>query len=82
MQAITAAANWLGGKYLSGCTIYVTVEPCAMCAGCNGLEPDFRLVYGTPDIKKGYTMISEKITSSQICSKTKGILEKECSELW
>ncbi len=80
MQAITAAANWLGGKYLSGCTIYVTVEPCAMCAAAMGWSQISGLVYGTPDIKKGYTMISGKLLHPR-SAVTKGILEKECSDI-
>jgi tRNA(adenine34) deaminase len=52
MQAITAAANALGGKYLQGCTIYVTVEPCPMCAGALGWSQISRIVYGTKDEKR------------------------------
>jgi len=80
MQAITAAANWLGGKYLTGCTIYVTLEPCAMCAGAIGWSQASALVYGAADEHRGYT----KITGSLLHSKTKvstGIMEKECSDL-
>ncbi len=80
MQAITAAANWLGGKYLTGCTIYVTLEPCAMCAGAIGWSQASALVYGAADEQKGYT----KITGSLLHPKTKvstGIMEKECSDL-
>ncbi|MDR1368936.1 MAG: nucleoside deaminase [Dysgonamonadaceae bacterium] len=54
MQAITAAANVLGGKYLTDCTLYVTVEPCPMCAGAMGWAQLSRLVYGAPDEKRGY----------------------------
>lgn len=56
MQAITSAADWLGGKYLPECTIYVTVEPCAMCAAALGWSQIGRVVYGAPDTKKGYTV--------------------------
>lgn len=80
MQAITAAANWLGGKYLTGCTIYVTLEPCAMCAGAIGWSQASALVYGASDEQKGYT----KITGSLLHPKTKvstGIMEKECGDL-
>jgi len=80
MQAITAAANWLGGKYLTGCTIYVTLEPCAMCAGAIGWSQASGLVYGADDEQKGYT----KITGTLLHPKTKvsaGIMEKECSDL-
>jgi tRNA(adenine34) deaminase len=80
MQAITAATNWLGGKYLTGCTIYVTVEPCAMCAGAIGWSQASGVVYGAPDEKKGYT----KIPGPLLHPKTRvdsGILKEECSEL-
>jgi tRNA(adenine34) deaminase len=80
MQAITAAADWLGGKYLTDCTIYVTLEPCAMCAGAMGWSQVTELVYGASDEKKGFTSIS----GSLLHPKTKvesGILEKECKEL-
>jgi tRNA(adenine34) deaminase len=80
MQAITAATNWLGGKYLTGCTIYVTLEPCAMCAGAIGWSQASGLVYGASDEQKGYTQISGQLLHSKT-SVIKGILEKECSEL-
>jgi len=80
MQAITAAANWLGGKYLTDCTIYVTVEPCAMCAGAIGWSQAAGLVYGTPDQKKGYTGISGKLIHPKTLV-INGILEKECSDI-
>jgi tRNA(adenine34) deaminase len=78
MQAITAAANWLGGKYLTRCTLYVTLEPCAMCAGAIGWSQASRLVYGASDEQKGYTKISDKLLhpKTEIVS---GILENECS---
>jgi tRNA(adenine34) deaminase len=80
MQAITAATNWLGGKYLTDCTIYVTLEPCAMCAGAIGWSQAAGLVYGAPDEKKGYRSISDSL----LHPKTKvesGVLEKECREI-
>ena len=58
MQAITAAANALGGKYLTDCTLYVTVEPCVMCAGAIGWAQVKRLVYGATDEKRGYRMFA------------------------
>lgn len=61
MQAITAAANHLGGKYLDQCTLYVTLEPCAMCAGAMSWAQLGRLVYGAQDIRKGYTTLSDNI---------------------
>jgi len=80
MQAITAAANWLGGKYLRGCTIYVTLEPCAMCAGAIGWSQASALVYGAEDKQQGFT----KISTSLLHPKTKvsaGILENECRNI-
>jgi len=80
MQAITAAANCLGGKYLAGCTIYVTIEPCAMCAGAIGWSQAAGLVYGASDHKKGYTGISGKLIHPRTLV-ISGILEKDCSEI-
>ena len=80
MQAITAAANWLGGKYLIDCIIYVTLEPCAMCAGAIGWSQASALVYGAEDKQKGFTRISTKL----LHPKTKvsaGIMEKECKDI-
>jgi tRNA(adenine34) deaminase len=80
MQAITAAANWLGGKYLKDCTIYITLEPCAMCAGAIGWSQAPVIVYGADDEKKGYT----KITGQLLHPKTKvvkGVLDQECKDL-
>jgi tRNA(adenine34) deaminase len=57
MQAITAAAEYLGGKYLHGCTLFVTLEPCVMCAGAIFWSQADRLVYGTGDEKRGYTLL-------------------------
>lgn len=61
MQAITAAASTLGGKYLQQCTLYVTVEPCVMCAGAIAWSQVGRVVYGAADAKRGYSTISERI---------------------
>jgi tRNA(adenine34) deaminase len=61
MQAITAAANHLGGKYLSDCSLYVTLEPCAMCAGALAWAQLGKLVYGADDEKRGYRLFSKKI---------------------
>ena len=58
MQAITAAASWLGGKYLDQCTLYVTLEPCVMCAGAIGWSQLGRLVYGASDPKRGYAQFA------------------------
>jgi tRNA(adenine34) deaminase len=80
MQAITAAANWLGGKYLIGCTIYVTLEPCAMCASALGWSQISALVYGADDEQKGYTKISGKLLHPKT-RVVKGILEPQCKEI-
>jgi tRNA(adenine34) deaminase len=80
MQVITAAANWLGGKYLTGCTIYVTLEPCAMCAGAIGWSQAEGLVYGAKDEKKGYSLVKGKLLHPKT-KVTKGILESECGKL-
>ena len=79
MQAITSAANFLGGKYLKGCTLYVTLEPCQMCAGALYWSQISKIVFGATDTKRGY-----KTLGTQMHPKTKvvsGILEKECAEL-
>lgn len=79
MQAITSAANFLGGKYLKGCTLYVTLEPCQMCAGALYWSQISKIVIGASDEKRGY-----KILGTQIHPKTEvvsGVLEKECAEL-
>jgi tRNA(adenine34) deaminase len=79
MQAITSAANFLGGKYLKGCTLYVTLEPCQMCAGALYWSQISKIVFGATDVKRGY-----KTLGTQIHPKTEvvsGILEKECAEL-
>ncbi|MGD0753755.1 MAG: nucleoside deaminase [Bacteroidales bacterium] len=80
MQAITAATNWLGGKYLADCTIYVTLEPCAMCAGAIGWSQASALVFGATDEKKGYRTISDSLLHSKTNVET-GVLEEECREL-
>ena len=80
MQAITAAANFLGGKYLIDCTLYVTVEPCVMCAGALGWSQISRVVYGAADEKRGFTRFAPDALhpKTEVIS---GILETECSEL-
>lgn len=80
MQAITSAANSLGGKYLSGCTLYVTVEPCAMCAGAIGWAQLKRIVYGAPDEKRGYKKLAPHAMHPK-ADITCGILEEECRQL-
>lgn len=80
MQAITAAAQFLGGKYLVDCTLYVTVEPCVMCAGALGWSQISRIVYGTTDEKRGFTHFAPQALhpKTEVVS---GILEQECAEL-
>ena len=80
MQAITAAANELGGKYLTDCTLYVTVEPCVMCGGAIGWAQIGRVVYGAADEKRGYQRFAPQALHPR-CTVTQGILEAECREL-
>lgn len=80
MQAITAAANTLGGKYLSQCTIYVTVEPCVMCAGAIGWAQIRRVVFGTADEKRGFTIFAPNALHPK-CAVSSGVLEAECRQL-
>ena len=80
MQAFTAATNFLGGKYLNDCTLYVTLEPCIMCGGASFWTQISEIVYGASDQKRGYSSVNSKI----LHPKTKvisGILEDECSNL-
>lgn len=79
MQAITAAANYIGGKYLTNCTMYVTVEPCPMCAGALAWSQISRIVYGAPDTKRGglhYSGILHPKTEV-----VQGVMENECALL-
>lgn len=80
MQAITAAAETLGGKYLTDCTLYVTIEPCVMCAGALGWSQISRLVYGAPEEKRGYRRYAPQ-TLHPKTQVTGGILEDECRRL-
>ena len=80
MQAITAAADALGGKYLDVCTLYVTVEPCVMCAGAIGWAQLSRLVYGAADEKRGYTRYAPHALHPK-CEVEKGVMEAECRGL-
>lgn len=80
MQAITAAANALGGKYLTECTLYVTVEPCTMCAGAIGWAQIPRIIYGARDEKRGYSLIAPGALHPK-AKITGGILEEECRRL-
>ena len=80
MQAVTAAANCLGGKYLNECTLYVTVEPCIMCAGALGWAQLGRLVYGAPDDKRGYRRFAPQALHPRT-EVTAGVMEAECANL-
>ncbi len=80
MQAITAAAAHLGGKYLQDCTLYVTVEPCAMCAGALGWSQIGRIVYGAPDEKRGYRRFAPHALHPRT-EVTAGILDEETTAL-
>jgi len=80
MQAITAATQTVGGKYLPDATLYVTVEPCAMCAGAIGWAQISRIVYGAPDPKRGYATYAPRAFHSK-ATVTSGVLEAECREL-
>lgn len=80
MQAITAAAATLGGKYLNECTLYVTVEPCVMCAGAIGWSQLGRLVFGAEDEKRGYQRFAPKALHPKT-EVVKGVMAEECSQL-
>lgn len=80
MQAFTSAANALGGKYLLDCTLYVTLEPCAMCAGASFWTQISRIVYGAKDEKRGFSKIESSLIHPK-CTVHEGVLEKECSEI-
>ena len=80
MQAITAASEYLGGKYLIDCTLYVTLEPCVMCAGALGWSQISKIVYGASDLKRGFRTFAPNSLhpKTEVVS---GILEMECAEL-
>lgn len=80
MQAITSAADYLGGKYLTDCTLYVTVEPCLMCAGALGWSQIKRVVYGAADDKRGYHTFCDNPFHKRT-EITGGVLADECAEL-
>ncbi|WP_300814686.1 nucleoside deaminase [uncultured Bacteroides sp.] len=80
MQAITAAASALGGKYLNECSLYVTVEPCVMCAGAIAWAQLGRLVYGAEDEKRGYSRYAPQALHPKTVV-TKGVLADECAAL-
>ena len=80
MQAITSGANMLGGKYLKDCTLYVTVEPCLMCAGALGWSQISRIVYGCADPKRGYHTFCQKPFHKKTLVEG-GVLTEECAAL-
>lgn len=80
MIAITGATEAIGGKYLSDCTLYVTVEPCPMCAAAMNWSQIGRVVYGASDPKRGYSLFSPSLLHPRT-QVTSGVLEQECSEL-
>ncbi len=79
MQAITAAANFLGGKYLNNCTLYVTLEPCQMCAGALYWSQISKVVFGAYDPKRGYSSINGKLHPKTVVRS--GVMADECAEL-
>jgi tRNA(adenine34) deaminase len=80
MQAITSAANFLNGKYLNECTMYITLEPCVMCAGALSWSQIGKIVFGASDTKRGFNLVGNKILhpKTELLS---GIIADECSEL-
>jgi len=80
MQAFTSAADYLGGKYLNECTLYVTLEPCHMCAGASYWTQLKKIVYGTSDEKRGFSNLKENILHPKT-EIVKGTLEEECSKI-
>ena len=80
MQTITSAANYIGGKYLNDCTLYVTLEPCLMCAGALHWTHITKIVYGASDDKKGFSKINQPVLHPKTVV-VKGILEEQCSRI-
>jgi tRNA(adenine34) deaminase len=80
MQAITAASEYLGGKYLNDCTLYVTVEPCIMCAGALGWSQIGRIVYGAGDEKRGFRRFAPQALHPKT-ELVSGVMEEECASL-
>ena len=80
MLAVTAAAQTMGGKYLTDCTLYVTVEPCPMCAGALAWSQISRIVYGAPDPRRGYSLFSPSLLHPKT-EAIGGVLAEECSRL-
>ncbi len=80
MQAITSAANFIGGKYLNECVLYVTLEPCLMCAGALYWSHITKVVYGASDDKKGFSKLNQPVLHPKTVI-VKDVLEEECSKL-
>lgn len=80
MQAYTSAAAYLGGKYLNECTLYVTLEPCVMCAGASMWTQLKRIVYGAKDVKRGYSIVNIPVLHPKTIV-SGGVLEEKCAEL-
>lgn len=80
MQTITSAANYIGGKYLNDCTLYVTLEPCLMCAGALHWAHITKIVYGASDDKKGFSKINQPVLHPKTVV-VKGVLEEQCSRI-
>ncbi len=80
MQAFTSATNTIGGKYLDECTMYVTVEPCVMCAGAAFWTQLGKIVYGATDEKRGFTLVRQSLLHPRTVVQG-GIMNRECSEL-
>ena len=81
MQAVTAAAHTLGGKYLTGCTLYVTLEPCIMCAGAIGWSQLSRIVIGADDPRRGYSSLTVRSPFHPRATVTRGVCAAECLAL-
>ena len=80
MIAITAASEAMGGKYLTDCTLYVTVEPCPMCAGALAWSQISRIVYGAPDVRRGYSLFTPSLLHPRTQT-SGGVLQEECAAL-
>ena len=80
MQAITSAANYIGGKYLTDCTLYVTIEPCVMCAGALAWSQITKIVYGASETKKGYSLLEKSVLHPKTTI-VKGVLSEECEKI-
>jgi tRNA(adenine34) deaminase len=80
MQAFTAASQTLGGKYLKDCTLYVTIEPCVMCAGASYWTQIGKLVYGAHEVKRGFTTVGNNILHPKTVLKS-GVLAEECASM-